>query len=133
MVYGQNMPALFKHAATYVDKILKGATPADLPVEQPQTFDFVINTKTAKALGLSIPQLVLMQAPEVSSKNNAESAATRCARPRCGDRLVVQRDLHMRRGTKPPIRGYRRWVIGQAERGEALVRVGIGERRTRPR
>jgi len=65
MIYGQNVPALFKRAATYVDKILKGAKPADLPVEQPQTFDFVINLRTAKALGLSIPQLVLMQATEV--------------------------------------------------------------------
>jgi putative ABC transport system substrate-binding protein len=65
MIYGQNIPALFKRAATYVDKILKGAKPADLPVEQPQTFDFVINLRTAKALGLSIPQLVLMQATEV--------------------------------------------------------------------
>jgi len=65
MIYGQNIPALFKRAATYVDKILKGAKPADLPVEQPNTFDFVINLKTAKALGLSIPQLVLMQATEV--------------------------------------------------------------------
>jgi putative ABC transport system substrate-binding protein len=65
MIYGQNIPALFKSAATYVDKILKGATPADLPVEQPKTFDFVINLRTAKALGLSIPQLVLMQATEV--------------------------------------------------------------------
>jgi putative ABC transport system substrate-binding protein len=65
MMYGQNIQALFKRAATYVDKILKGAKPADLPVEQPKTFDFVINLRTAKALGLSIPQLVLMQATEV--------------------------------------------------------------------
>jgi putative ABC transport system substrate-binding protein len=65
IMYGQDITASFKRAATYVDKILKGAKPADLPVEQPTTFDFVINLRTAKALGLSIPQLVLMQATEV--------------------------------------------------------------------
>jgi len=63
--YGPSVPTLFRRAATYVDKILKGAQPADLPVEQPTTFDFVINLKTAQALGLTIPQSVLSQATEV--------------------------------------------------------------------
>ncbi len=65
LAYGPNVFDLFRRAATYVDKILKGAKPADLPIEQPTQFDFVINLKTAQALGLSIPQSVLQQATEV--------------------------------------------------------------------
>ena len=63
--YGPNFPDLFRRAAEYVDKILRGTKPADLPVEQPTKFDLVINLTTAKALGLTIPELFLLRANEV--------------------------------------------------------------------
>jgi putative tryptophan/tyrosine transport system substrate-binding protein len=65
MAYGPSVSAGYRRAAAYVDKILKGAKPADLPVEQATTLDFVINLKAAQALGLTIPPHVLLQATEV--------------------------------------------------------------------
>ena len=66
MEYRVNLAQQFRHAAIHVDKILKGAKPADLPVEQPTKFELVVNVKTAKALGLTLPQALLVRADQVT-------------------------------------------------------------------
>lgn len=65
MTYSANFPGMFRRLAYFVDRVLKGASPANLPIEQPREFEFVINLRTAKALGLTVPQSLLLQATEV--------------------------------------------------------------------
>jgi putative ABC transport system substrate-binding protein len=65
MAYGTNVPDNFRRAADYVDRILKGARPGDLPIQEPVKFDFVVNLKTAKDFGLTIPPAILARADEV--------------------------------------------------------------------
>lgn len=65
MSYGQNLREIYRRAATYVDKIVKGSKPSDLPVEQPTKFDMAVNLKTAKALGLTVPPVIMVQATKV--------------------------------------------------------------------
>jgi putative ABC transport system substrate-binding protein len=66
IAYGPSYPGLYRQAATYVDKILKGASPAELPIQQPTKFELIINLETAKALGLTVPRLLRAQAVEVN-------------------------------------------------------------------
>ena len=65
IVSNTNLPDLYRHAADYVDKILRGAKPGDIPVEQPTKFDLIVNLTTAKTLGLTIPESFLLRADEV--------------------------------------------------------------------
>ena len=65
MSYGPSVPHIIKLAAVYVDRILKGAAPGDLPVQQPTEYEMVVNMKTAKALGITIPQEILLRADRV--------------------------------------------------------------------
>ena len=65
MSYGASLPDLFRRGASYVHKILQGTRPADLPVEQPTKFELVINAKAAKAIGVTVPETILMHADEL--------------------------------------------------------------------
>ncbi|HEV8616724.1 MAG TPA: ABC transporter substrate binding protein [Methylomirabilota bacterium] len=74
MAYGISHPDSYRRAATYVDKIFKGARPGDLPIEQPTKFEFVVNMKAAKALGLTIPHALLVRADEIVREPVSRSA-----------------------------------------------------------
>jgi putative ABC transport system substrate-binding protein len=65
MAYGPNLPEMYRRAVIYVDRILRGSKPSDLPIERPSRFEFVINLKTAKAVGLTIPPSLLLRADQV--------------------------------------------------------------------
>jgi putative tryptophan/tyrosine transport system substrate-binding protein len=75
MFYGTNVSEQFRRAGGYIDKILKGAKPANLPVEQPTTFDLIINQRTARALGLTIPAALLLQVNQVRPDTRAGGSA----------------------------------------------------------
>src|SRR5262249_381120 len=102
MSYGPNLPDLLRRAADYVDKILRGAKPGDIPVEQPTKFDLIINLATAKALGLTIPEPFLLRPDELLESPPAASSS-RCSavrRPRGRSRRARLNRAHASRSSR---------------------------------
>jgi hypothetical protein len=107
MLYGPDLQEVFRRVAVFVDRILKGAKPADLPVEQPTKFELIVNLKTAKALGLTIPQTLLLQANQVIESPVLDP---RGQLPACCCRL--RRILQCCRTTAPCTASARGWIRG---------------------
>jgi hypothetical protein len=110
IAYGPSIPASFRRAARYVDKILRGAKPADLPVEQPTTFELTVNLQTARAIGVTIPTSILVGADEVIEKRAAllhlltagyGTSRQFAAVPKLQTLLMVKRKWRARRCVNP--------------------------------
>ena len=111
MSYGQNIADNLRRAATYVDKILKGAKVGELPVEQPTIFEFVVNLKTAKGLSLTIPQSLLLRADQASNDRLG-----RLSVPESGVHMTPNHSLNRtarRRRCAPPARRRLAWFVSR--------------------
>ena len=108
MSYGADVPELFQRSASYVQRILRGSKPAELPVEQPTKFNLAINLKTAKEIGLAIPGAFLLRAEEVIERGDVGALCfpTICRRWPCGCKQFERNGLKDGQSEAKPIYGY---------------------------